>query len=59
MRTLIIITSIFLMALGTPAARAHAFLDHATPAVGSTVAAAPDELSLSFTQRSGTGLQHR
>jgi methionine-rich copper-binding protein CopC len=33
-----------------PAARGHAFLDHASPAVGSTVAAAPPVLSLSFTQ---------
>jgi methionine-rich copper-binding protein CopC len=33
-----------------PAARAHAFLDHASPAVGSTVAATPPVLSLSFTQ---------
>jgi copper resistance protein C len=31
-------------------AQAHAFLDHATPLVGSTVAAAPHEVSLSFTQ---------
>ncbi|HEV2187479.1 MAG TPA: copper homeostasis periplasmic binding protein CopC [Stellaceae bacterium] len=29
---------------------AHAFLDHASPAVGSTVAAAPAELQLFFTQ---------
>ncbi len=50
MRTLISFVSILVVALGIPAARAHAFLDHATPAVGSTVAAAPDELSLSFTQ---------
>jgi methionine-rich copper-binding protein CopC len=33
-----------------PAAQAHAFLDHASPAVGSSVAAAPPVLSLSFTQ---------
>ena len=35
---------------GGTAAQAHAFLDHASPAVGSTVAAAPAVLSLSFTQ---------
>jgi copper resistance protein C len=36
---------------GLPAtASAHAFLDHATPLVGSTVATAPREVSLSFTQ---------
>ncbi len=51
MRTLIyFVVSIFVVALATPAARAHAFLDQATPAAGSTVAAAPHELSLSFTQ---------
>jgi methionine-rich copper-binding protein CopC len=50
MRTLIFLASIFVVALGMPAARAHAFLDHATPAGGSTVAAPPQELSLSFTQ---------
>jgi methionine-rich copper-binding protein CopC len=32
------------------AAQAHAFLDHADPRVGSTVATAPRELTLSFTQ---------
>jgi methionine-rich copper-binding protein CopC len=31
-------------------ARAHAFLDHAEPRVGSTVPTAPRELLLSFTQ---------
>ena len=38
------------VALQPAGARAHAFLDHATPLVGSTVAAAPHEVSLSFTQ---------
>jgi methionine-rich copper-binding protein CopC len=32
-------------------AAAHAFLDHATPAVGSTVHAAPVEIKLWFTER--------
>src|SRR6516162_2055798 len=32
------------------AAHAHAFLDHASPLVGSTVASAPREISLTFTQ---------
>jgi copper resistance protein C len=51
MRTLIVILSFFVSAaLGAPAARAHAFLDHATPLVGSTVPAAPHEVALSFTQ---------
>ncbi|MGA9894003.1 MAG: copper resistance CopC family protein, partial [Xanthobacteraceae bacterium] len=38
------------LALGATAARAHAFLDHASPLVGSTVAAAPHEVSLTFTE---------
>jgi len=36
--------------LGAAAAQAHALLDHANPAVGSSVATAPPVLSLSFTQ---------
>jgi copper resistance protein C len=35
---------------GAPAASAHAFLDHAIPAVGSTVATAPREIRLLFTE---------
>jgi methionine-rich copper-binding protein CopC len=50
MRTLIIIVSFVLAALETGAARAHAFLDHASPLVGSTVHAAPHEVALWFTQ---------
>jgi copper resistance protein C len=50
MRTLIIIVSLLLVALGNGAAYAHAFLDHASPLVGSTVAAAPHEVALTFTQ---------
>lgn len=50
MRTLIAITSALFISLAAPAADAHAFLDHATPLVGSTVAVAPRQLSLSFTQ---------
>ena len=34
----------------SPPAFAHAFLDHASPAVGSTIPAAPAAISLSFTQ---------
>src|ERR1700686_2895758 len=49
MRTLIAIVSLLLVA-SAPAARAHAFLDHASPLVGSTVPTAPHEVSLSFTQ---------
>ena len=49
MRTLLVVTSLVL-ALGASAAQAHAFLDHATPLVGSTVASAPHEVVLTFTQ---------
>lgn len=37
-------------ALAAPAALAHAFLDHALPAVGSTVRGSPAEVTLWFTQ---------
>ena len=50
MRTHTIVLSLLLVLPGTIAARAHAFLDHASPLVGSTVAAAPHEVSLWFTQ---------
>lgn len=50
MRTLIILVSLLFVALGATGARAHAFLDHASPLVGSTVAAAPHEVALFFTQ---------
>jgi methionine-rich copper-binding protein CopC len=50
MRTLVIVISLLLVPLATTAARAHAFLDHASPLVGSTVAAAPHEVVLSYTQ---------
>ena len=33
-----------------PAALAHAFLDHASPAVGSTVSTPPQQIRLTFTQ---------
>jgi copper resistance protein C len=48
MRILIVVVSLLLTALGT-GAYAHAFLDHANPAVGSTVQTAPREVALSFT----------
>ena len=50
MRTLIIIVSLWLAAAASTAARAHAFLDHASPLVGSTVPTAPHEVALTFTQ---------
>jgi methionine-rich copper-binding protein CopC len=48
MRKLIISSSLF--ATFVTIAHAHAFLDHASPLVGSTVASAPREVSLTFTQ---------
>jgi copper resistance protein C len=42
--------SFLLLAVGTAAAQAHAMLDHASPLVGSTVATAPHEVLLSFSQ---------
>jgi copper resistance protein C len=50
MKTRLLIVTSALISLASTAAQAHAFLDHATPLVGSTVATAPHELSLSFTQ---------
>jgi methionine-rich copper-binding protein CopC len=50
MRTfIIIILTLTPLALGSHCARAHAFLDHASPLVGSTVTA-PQQLTLWFTQ---------
>jgi copper resistance protein C len=39
------------LALAAPAAYAHAMLDHAEPRVGNTVATAPREIKLWFTQK--------
>lgn len=50
MRILIAAVSLLLLSLGASVARAHAFLDHTSPPVGSTVGAAPHEVSLTFTQ---------
>jgi methionine-rich copper-binding protein CopC len=50
MRTKFALVSPLLVALGSVGAHAHAFLDHANPLVGSTVPAAPREVSLWFTQ---------
>ena len=38
------------LVLGSTAAAAHAFLDHASPRVGSTVTTAPSEVRLWFSQ---------
>ena len=50
MRTLLIVLLLLLGPLTVTAARAHAFLNHASPLVGSTVASAPHQVTLSFTQ---------
>jgi methionine-rich copper-binding protein CopC len=44
------IIAVLLALLATTAASAHAFLDHASPPVGSTMRKAPRQLSLWFTQ---------
>ena len=48
-RTRLFVVGLALLA-ATSLARAHAFLDHAEPKVGSTVAAPPTELKVWFTQ---------
>lgn len=50
MRKSVIILSAFLTVLGAAPALAHAHLERAEPAIGSTVPSAPSEVSLSFTQ---------
>jgi len=50
MRKPLIVLSLLLLPLAVTAAHAHAFLDHASPLVGSTVASAPAEVVLTFTQ---------
>jgi methionine-rich copper-binding protein CopC len=50
MRTLTFAISALLTIMAGTAARAHAFLDHAEPRVGSTVPTAPRELVLSYNQ---------
>jgi methionine-rich copper-binding protein CopC len=50
MRTRILVVLLSLLLGGTIDANAHAFLDHANPRVGNTVATAPREVTLWFTQ---------
>jgi copper resistance protein C len=50
MRMRVLIIALLLASFGRVPAHAHAFLDHASPLVGSTVASAPHEVSLTFTQ---------
>jgi methionine-rich copper-binding protein CopC len=49
-RTLLVLISLFSAAAAGSTAQAHAFLDHASPLVGSTVQSAPHEVMLTFTQ---------
>ena len=51
MRTLFLIATLGLPLLGIGDAAAHATLDHASPRVGTTVSAAPREVTLWFTQK--------
>lgn len=51
MRKLVVIVSLLIASLMSSGAFAHAFLDHASPRVGSTVGSAPHELTLWFTQK--------
>ena len=50
MRILALAATTLFVLIASTAARAHAFLEHAEPRVGSTVATAPREVVLSFTQ---------
>ncbi|HEX3415364.1 MAG TPA: copper resistance protein CopC, partial [Stellaceae bacterium] len=51
MRRIVIALLAGAVAIGTaPAGQAHAFLDHASPAVGSSVPASPQVVTLWFTQ---------
>lgn len=50
MRTLTLAISALLTIMAGTAARAHAFLEHAEPRVGSTVPTAPREVVLSYNQ---------
>jgi copper resistance protein C len=45
-----LIIALVLLAFAVPAASAHAFLDHASPAVGSSVPTAPPAVTIWFTQ---------
>jgi methionine-rich copper-binding protein CopC len=50
-RSAIVVIFLLLLWLVTGEASAHAFLDHAEPRVGNTVATAPREVTLWFTQK--------
>lgn len=50
MQRLLTLTAALACALAATPACAHAFLDHAIPAVGGTVTGAPHELQLTYTE---------
>ena len=50
-RALLLLSTLLFLPAFIAAADAHAFLDHAVPAVGNSVRAAPAQLKLWFTQR--------
>ena len=50
MRTALLLTALLAVVLRPDIASAHAHLDHAVPAVGSTVATSPHDLTIWFTQ---------
>ena len=50
MRAFIIVSLLTYALLGASIAEAHAQLDHAVPAVGSTVASSPGQVTLYFTE---------
>jgi methionine-rich copper-binding protein CopC len=50
MRKFYVIAALIYIALGVTAAQAHAHLDHANPPVDGTVANAPQEVALFYTQ---------
>ena len=50
-----VIPSLLFAVFGNAAAHAHAFLDHASPLVGSTVGSAPREVVLTYTQNLEAG----
>jgi copper resistance protein C len=50
MKVIRLVTLSLALALGAASASAHAYLDHASPLVGSTVTSAPNEVRMWFTQ---------
>jgi copper resistance protein C len=51
MRCKLLFLALLLVLMGSAAAQAHAYLDHVSPRVGSTVRTAPREVTLWFSQK--------